>query len=221
MLSATFARAAGVAAFAAALAACGTKVPLEQRTVTRADEGAISAAVRESRLPQGDKDAFATFLFENANRPEAFEGKSVREVIVAQRAHDVGVRLEREDRASTRARRAAMARVIALTVARVADAQNSVHLNIIVANRSNETITGFDAGLEVDDKRSRRRVGLAELHVERRIPPHSRVSFDYPMRYVRFGEDTGSMRLARGRAKTASLDPMGVRFGGGRGADTD
>lgn len=221
MLSCKPARIAGVAAFAAALAACAATVPLEQRTVTRANEGAVSAAVRDSKLSEGDKDAFATFLFENAKRPEAFEGKSVREVIVAQRAHDVGVRLEREDRASTLARRAAMSRVIALSVTRVTDAQNSLHLNISVANRSSETITGFDAGLEVDDKRSRRRVGLAELHVERRVPPHSRLSFDYPMRYVRFGEDTGSMRLARGRAKTATLDPMGVRFGSGRGADTD
>jgi len=29
------------------------------------------------------------------------------------------------------------------------------------------------------------------------------------------------MRLARGRAKTATLDPTGVRFGKGRGADAD
>lgn len=221
MLSRKLARIAGAAAFAAALAACADRVPLEQRTVTRADEGAISAAVRDSRLSEGDKDAFATFLFENAKRPEAFEGKSVREVIVAQRAHDVGVRLEREDRASTLARRGAMARVIALSVARVADKASGVEIEIGVANRSDETITGFDAGLEVRDVRSRRRIGLAELHIQRRVPPHGRLSFGYPMRYVRFGEDTGSMRLARGRAKTAALDPTGVRFGDGRGTDAD
>lgn len=221
MLTRRLARIVGVAAFAAALAACAQKVPVEQRTVTRGDEGAISAAVRDSTMSGGDKDAFATFLFDNAKRPEAFEGKTVREVIAAQRAHDVGVRLEREDRASTRARRAAMARVIALSIARVTDAQNSVILNIGISNRSSETITGFDAGLEVDDKGTRRRVGLAELHIERRVPPHSRASFAYPMRYVRFGEDTGSMRLERGRPKAATLDPTGVRFGSGRGADTD
>lgn len=196
-------------------------MPLEQRTVTRSDETSISAAVRDGRLPQSDKDAFAAYLFDNAKRPEAFEGKTVREVIEAQRAHEVGVRLERQDRESTRARRAAMARVIVLAVRGIRDTANGVVLDVDVTNRSAKAMTGFDAGLEVHDGRTHRRIGLAELHVERRVAPHSRAGFAYPMRYVRFGEDTAGMRLAQGRPKSATLDPAGVRFADGPAADTD
>lgn len=214
-------RSLGLAAVAASLIACNRNLPLEERTVTRDNASVIASQVRTSTLPSRDKAAFATFLFDNAKRPEAYEGKTVRGVINAERAHELGTRLERQDRESDAKRRASMAQFITLRVPSIRDIDGGVALQIDATNRSENPIDGFEAGLQVDDKATQHRIGLAELHIVHRLPAHAHASFTYPMRYVRFGEDTGSMRLARGKAKVVHLDPYAVHFTGFKSKDED
>lgn len=216
------ARLVGLAALAAGLlTACGRDVPLEERTVTPGNASAVASEVRTSTLPRADKAAFAAFLFDTAKRPQSYDGKTVRGVINAERAHEVGTRLERQDRESDKLRRATMSHVIVLRTPGIRDVEGGIVLQIDAANKTARAIDGFDAGLEVDDKATRHRLGLAELHISHDLAPHAHAVFTYPMRYVRFGEDTASMRLAQGRAKTARLDPLTVRFKGTEDKDRD
>jgi len=178
-------------------------------------------SVDASTLPAGDKRDFKTFVDSNELRQVAYEGKTVREVINAERAFEVGKRLEAQDRESDAVRRAAMAKLISLEITHISDRERGVELLVRAQNRTGKPIRGFDAGLEVDDAKSHRRIGLAELHVTQPLRPRAMRTFLYPMRYVRFGEDTGSMRLSAGWPKVAHLDVFGVSFAGSEAPDDD
>lgn len=211
----------GLAVFAASLCACTNTAPIDTQAVTNENAAQMIGAVRDSSLKPAEKREFETFVRSNEQRQEAYEGKTVREVINAELAFETGKRLEREDRANDAARRAAMAQLIALNVVKVSDRERGIELVIDGANRTEKPIVGFDAGLEIDDAASHKRIGLAELHVMQALNPKSRAKFTYPMRFVRFGEDTGTMRLAAGRPKVARLDVFGVRFAASPKAEDD
>jgi len=211
----------GLAAFAASLGACAQNLPVDRRIVTNENAQTMIRDVDASTLSAEDKRAFRSFIQSNERRQEAYEGKTVREVINAETAFETGKRLELADRASDAARRKAMARLISLDVKRIVDAARGINLTVSATNRTRDAVTGFEAGLEVDDARSHKRLGLAELHVARTVPPGGRVTFAYPMRYVRFGEDTGAMRLAAGTPKTAHLDVFAVNFAHAHAIDDD
>lgn len=87
-------------------------------------------------------------------------------------------------------------------------------------NKSAKRITSLDSGIFVVDG-SGRRIGMTEIHIARGIAPHESVAFWYPMRYLRFGEDTGAMVRAAGKPKRVSMDVTEIKYADGSDAGYD
>jgi hypothetical protein len=113
-----------------------------------------------------------------------------------------------------------MARLISVTVSRTRDTDRTISLLLTLRNRSAKTIRSLDAGLEVHDT-SGRRIGLTELRLSKPIPSHGTVTFWYSLRYLRFDEDAGTMRLAAGKPKTARVDVTEIKYADGTDAGYD
>ena len=138
----------------------------------------------------------------------------------AREAYAVGQRLAAQDREQQAEHRAQMARLISSTVTKTRDADRTISLLVRLQNKSAKAIKSLDAGLEVHNA-SGKRIGLAEITIAREIAPHSNATFWYPMRYVRFGEDTGTMRLAAGKPKTVQMDVTEIKYADGSDAGYD
>lgn len=138
----------------------------------------------------------------------------------AQAAYAVGQRLAAQDRERTAEHRAQMARLIHAAIPKTHDAERTISLYLRLQNLGAKPIRSLDAGLEVHDA-SGKRIGLAEIDIDKTIPPHSTLAFWYPMRYVRFGEDAGTMRLAAGKRKTVHIDVTEIKYADGTDAGYD
>jgi hypothetical protein len=138
----------------------------------------------------------------------------------AREAYAVGQRLAAQDRAQEAEHRKEMAALIAVSVPQTRDADRTISLLVLLQNKSTKAVKSLDAGLEVHN-RSGVRIGLAEITIARPIAPHATVSFWYPMRYVRFGEDTGTMRLAAGKPKTVQMEVTEIKYADGSDAGYD
>ena len=113
-----------------------------------------------------------------------------------------------------------MARLVDARITRVRDADRSISFLVRVRNRTAKAITAMDAGLEVHDLRGNR-LGMTEMHLNRPIAPHASAAFWYPMGYVRFSEDAGTMRLAEGKPKTAEIEIEEITYADGSDAGYD
>lgn len=138
----------------------------------------------------------------------------------AREAYAVGQRLAAQDREQRVEHREEMARLIDSTITKTRDEDRTISLFVRLQNKSAKPIESLDAGLEVHDAAGTR-IGLAEISVARPIGPHASAAFWYPMRYVRFGEDTGTMRLAAGKPKTVQMDVTEIKYADGSDAGYD
>jgi hypothetical protein len=138
----------------------------------------------------------------------------------AREAYAVGQKLAAQDREQQAEHREEMARFIESTVTRTRDKDRTISLFVKLRNKSAKAIKSLDAGLEVHDA-SGTRIGLAEITVAQTIAPHASAAFWYPMRYVRFGEDTGTMRLAAGKPKTVRMEVTEIKYADGSDAGYD
>lgn len=137
------------------------------------------------------------------------------------KAYAVGLQLAAQDRAADKAHRAEMARLIGARVVRSHEQDRTLSLLLRLQNKSAKAIREIGAGLEVRDP-SGKRLGLAEIDDARvGIPPHRSVSVWLPIRYVRFGEDAGTMRLAAGKPKQFDLQIVELRYADGSDAGYD
>lgn len=136
-------------------------------------------------------------------------------------AFAVGEKLAAQDRANEAAHRTQMDRLLDISVVRMRDADRETSLLVRIHNKSVKRIRELDAGLEVDAASNGRRLGLAEIHLDREIAGGAFQTFWVPLRYVRFGEDAGTMRLAEGKPKRAQLEATEVRYADGSDAGYD
>lgn len=136
-------------------------------------------------------------------------------------AYEVGLRLAAQDRAADKAHRDEMARLIGTSILRTRDADFALSLLLQVHNKSTKVIRRFDAGLEVDAKDSTHRLGLAEIEVNRAIRPQSTSTFWEPVRYLRFGEDSGVVEMAAGKSKNVKLEVTEIKYTDGSDAGYD
>lgn len=113
-----------------------------------------------------------------------------------------------------------MAKLIDATVSQTRDVDRTISLFIRLQNRSSKAIKSLDAGLEIHDA-SGARVGMSEIHLSRAIRAHASSAFWYPMRYLRFGEDAGTMRMAAGKPKTVEMDVTEIKYADGSDAGYD
>jgi hypothetical protein len=133
----------------------------------------------------------------------------------------VARRLVEQDRAAEAVHRAEMDRLIDASVLQIHDGDRQTSLLVHVENKGRKTIRAFDAGLSVHLTSNGKRVGLTELHLNRDIPPNGDATFLVSLSFVRFGEDTASMRLAEGKAKRARLEVTEIKYADGSDAGYD
>lgn len=146
--------------------------------------------------------------------------KPILDPAKAQEAYAVGQRLAAQDRADTAKHRAEMAHLIDASVPRTRDVDRTISLYVRLHNRSAKTIRSMEAGLEVHDSGGKR-IGLTEIGIEKPIAAHGTLAFWYPVRYVRFSDDAGTMRLAAGKPKTVHMDVTEIKYADGTDAGYD
>ncbi|MDQ2680734.1 MAG: hypothetical protein M3Y21_06915 [Candidatus Eremiobacteraeota bacterium] len=185
---------------------------------------AIDAAkhrVAVSSLNPKDKDDFAAFAETYAQRPDMLVGKTVRTIINQQKSYEVGVRMAEQAREQDEKHERLMATLITPTVPSYSESGRSIHMLFTLRNKSSKVIKSFIAAIEIHDKATGKRIGLAELRITRTVPARSSLTFAYPMRYVRFGEDAGTMRLAQGKRKAIALDFETITYADGQSVGGD
>jgi hypothetical protein len=133
----------------------------------------------------------------------------------------VARKLVEQDRIAEAAHRAEISRLIDATALQIRDADRHVLFVLQIKNKTNRAISALDAGLQVNLESNGKRVGLTELHIKRIIAPQRSVTFSVPLRYVRFGEDTASMRLAEGKPKRAQIEVTEIKYADGSDAGYD
>jgi hypothetical protein len=137
------------------------------------------------------------------------------------KAYAVGEKLAAQDRAAEKAHRAEMARLIDAAVLQTREHDRTLALLLRLHNKSAKAVRSIGAGLEVRSP-SGDRLGLAEIDdAAVRIAPHATVSVWEPIRYLRFGEDAGTMRLAAGKPKHIDLQIVEVKYADGSDAGYD
>ena len=176
--------------------------------------------VRTSTLPEKDKSAFLAQLDAHEEKPQVLYGKTVRDVINDQKTYDVGLALAAQERRDDTKHRTEMAKLVSVTVLAHRDEDRQIILTLRVHNTSGKTIRRLENGLAVTDP-SGARVGLAEFVAQRTIAPQATVTFDAPLRYLKFGEDAGTMRLAEHKPKRIALEVKEVKFTDGTDAGYD
>lgn len=135
-------------------------------------------------------------------------------------AYTIGARLAAQDRAQQAEHREQMSRLLDARVLQTRDEDRTVSFLVQLHNKAARAITSLDSGLFVYDT-SGDRIGMTEFHLAKQIQPHSTIAFWYPMRYVRFSEDAGTMRLAAGKPKRVRMEPTEVKFADGTDAGYD
>lgn len=138
----------------------------------------------------------------------------------AREAYEVGQRLAAQDRARTAEHRAQIARLISAAAPSIREADRTISLYVRLQNLSAKRIRSVEAGLEVHDARGSR-IGLTEIAIDKPIVAHGTVAFWYPLRYLRFGEDAGTMRLAAGKPKSVRVDVTEIKYADGTDAGYD
>lgn len=186
-----------------------------------ADLAAVTAAVNASGLLQLDKNRFAAFLDDHAGHPNAYEGKTVREVINLQISYEVGLRLAAQARADDEKHRAEIAGLITPKIALAQERERSLVLHLDLLNLTAKPIKSIELSLEFDNPKTGARIGITEVALVRNIPGKGRIAFDYPMRYLRFGEDTGAMVAARGTPKKLIAQVTEIKYADGSDAGFD
>lgn len=113
-----------------------------------------------------------------------------------------------------------MAKRIDAHVLHAREIDRTISLLVQLHNKSAKSVTSLDSGIFVYDL-SGKRIGMTETHLAKSIPPHTTLTFWYPMRYLRFGEDAGTMRLAEGKPKRIRLDVTEIKYADGSDAGYD
>jgi hypothetical protein len=227
----------GLAALAASLAGCGGRAAssssaatavasvapgaIDAEVVTVPTLAKVQADVAASDLSTLDKNRFAAFVGDHQDRTDAYEGKTVREVIDLQISYEVGLRMAAQANADDRRHKAMLAKLIAPAVALVSEDDRKIVLHFAFRNLSAKEIKKLDLGLELHDAKTGARIAMSEVHVTRDIAGHGTVAFDYPMRYYRFGEDAGPLMAAKGKPKTIVAQVKEIKYADGSDAGFD
>jgi hypothetical protein len=146
--------------------------------------------------------------------------KPILDPVKAQQAYAVGEKLAAQDRAQQVAHRKEIAKLIDAHVINTRERNRTISLLIRLHNKSAKTIRTLDSGVFVYDTAGKR-TGMTEITLAKPIAPHATTAFWYPMRYLRFGEDAGTMALAARKAKRVTLDVTEIKYTDGSDAGYD
>ena len=179
-----------------------------------------TSAVVESTMPPNDKTAFTEMVAQHRKSPQDLSGKTVREMILEEQAYRIGQHLAKQEQVNEAAHDRAIDKLMLLDVPAHKEQEHQIIVTMRVQNKSTKTIESLDCGIIVADRKGAR-IGMAEFDFDRKIAPHQTLTFDHAIRYVTFGPDAGSMRLAYQRPKTVEVDVKKIHFADGTEAGYD
>jgi len=194
---------------------------VEAEIVTTANAATVGADVAASTLPSLDKNRFAAFLDDHQTITNAYDGKTVREVINLQISYEVALQLAEQARRDDLLHKQEIAKLIASDVTIVQERPHSIVLHMDLQNLTAKPIKTLEIGLTFVGAKDAKEIGLAEVHLVRNIAGKGRISFDYPMRWVRFGSDTGPMMAAIGQPKKLVGQVTEIKYADGTDAGFD
>ncbi len=198
-----------------------TVAAIEKTLVTAPTLAKVQADVAASTLAPLDKNRFAAFIDDHEQIANAYENKTVRDVINLQIAYEVGLRMAAQAHADDTRHKDELAKLITSKITLVNERERSIVLHIDLQNLTAKQVKTIEIGLEFDNAKGGARVGLSEIRLTRNIAPNGRIAFDYPMRYVRFGEDAGPMMASKGAAKTLTAQVTEIKYADGTDAGFD
>ncbi|MDP9111530.1 MAG: hypothetical protein M3M96_07860 [Candidatus Eremiobacteraeota bacterium] len=205
------------------IAGCAHSAPppdLYASSITATNISEITTRVVESTMPPNDKAAFTEMVSQHHKTPQDLNGKTVREMILEEQAYHVGQRLAKQEQAGEAAHDRAIGKLMTLDVRSHHEQEHQITLTLRIENKTAKTIKSLDCGIEVHDRKGAR-VGMAEFDFDRSIAPHQTVTFDHAIKYVTFGPDAGTMRIAYLQPKTVAIDLKKVHFTDGSEAGYD
>ena len=205
-------------AAALATASCaGQKAPADHgdTVVSAAHLDDAAKAVAASALPASDRGAFARFVAANRKRPEAYDGKTVRQIVNFEISYENGLAAVAAGEARAEANGERLRALLDARVTGSRDADRWISFDVTLRDKSAKAIRHVDLELEIDDATTKRRVGEIELNVDHAVHPHATVAFAVPVRYSSFGSATGTMLAAAHHRKTFDVRPDHIVYADG------
>jgi hypothetical protein len=181
-------------------------------------KGRVDQALRlvaGSSLSQYDRAAFAAFMTKNRDRPEAYDGQTVRRIINYQRAYRFALKIAADSLARTRQARATLAKAITISPRNIVDRDRAITLDLSILNQSGKTITYAGAELVVADAAGSRTLGTTELHFPGKIAPHAALAEKRSVRYASFQSGNATMMDAGASPKRIRVNVIEVKYSDG------
>lgn len=112
-----------------------------------------------------------------------------------------------------------MARLVDARILQTKDDPNGVAFLVAVRNKSRKAVRTLDEGLEIRDAAGHR-VGLLEIDdAPVHVPAGGATHVWQHERYTRFGDETGDVRLARGKRKFTAIRILDIGYADGTAVD--
>ena len=186
-------------------------VPFGCSSHRAASRSASPAPVSTGPLPA----PYRRFMEQNRDRPEAYAGKTVRQIVNYQIGYENGQRSIANYERNIKRNALKMAALMDARVIGGRDGARAISFDVVLRNKTAKAFKHVDVDLVVTDAATRARVGDIELNIDHAVPPHATVRFAMPVRYANFGSATGSMMAASGRPKTYTTRPDAIEFADG------
>ena len=184
-------------------------------------KGQVNAALRlvaHSSLSKSDRAAFAAFMAKNLNRPESYDGQTVRRIINYQRAYASALRTAAGSLAEERQRRAGLGKLVTISPRAIVDRDRAITIDLSIRNKTGKTVTYTGAELIVEDAAGSRTIGTTELRFPGEIAPHATRVEKRTVRYANFESGNATMMDAIGRRKRVRAEVLEIRYSDGSSA---
>jgi hypothetical protein len=177
---------------------------------------AASQAASPAPSPTASLPAeYVRFMQQNRDRPEAYVGKTVRQIVNYQIGYENGQRSIANYERNLKRNALKMAALMEAHVLGARDGARAIAFDVVLHNKTAKAFKHVDVWLVATDATTRKQVGEIELNIDHAVPPHATVRFALPVRYANFGSATGSMMAASGRPKTDTTRPDAIEFADG------
>ena len=149
---------------------------------------------------------------QNRNRPETYDGQTVRRVINFQLAYEAGLKEVAQQQARDAANSKRLAEILDAAVLSGKDAGRFIVFRVRLNNKTVKTLEHADLRLNIFDAATKKALASMELNIDRRVPAHRASTFDMPVHYALFGSSTSAMMMAAKRPKIFIVHPDRVEI---------
>lgn len=177
--------------------------------------------MRDGSLPTIERRAFLSFMSENRARPDAFDGKTVRQIAAFQLVYEKAQAMVGKAKAQDAAIDRKLRPLLDAKIVSARDHGNSIVFAVAMHNKSAKTIEHANLTLIIEDARTRSQVAEFQLHVDRSVQPHAAVTFDMPVNYQLFDNTAAAVKEAASHGAICTVQLSRIEFADGSAAGAD